>query len=71
MIKTIETRLLCPICKTYTTIQRKQSKQRKEGHYKKLYCYVCKSTHNFIELNKDYTSEEIELLIEKMKGEKK
>lgn len=65
--KNIETRLLCPVCRTYTTIRRNAARRKKEGHYKKLYCYVCKDTHNFIELNDNYTDEEIEDLIEKWK----
>jgi len=69
VIKTIPVRLLCPICKTYTTIQRKKSRLKSEGHYKKLYCYVCKETHNFIELNNTYTDEEIEIIIKHLLGE--
>lgn len=64
--KNIATRLLCPICRTYTTIQRNAARKKKEGHYKKLYCYVCKETHNFIELNNNYTDEEIERLIDEL-----
>ena len=38
-----------------------------------FYCYVCKSTHNHIELklNKYYTEEEKEKLIEQMKTDNK
>lgn len=70
IIKTKESKLLCPICRTYVTIQRNQARQKREGHYKKLYCYVCKETHNFIELNRSYTNNEIELLIKHMSFEK-
>lgn len=55
--KTKESKLLCPICKTYTTIQRKKARQN---------CYVCKETHNFLELNSEYSKEEIEMLINEM-----
>lgn len=70
---TIKTQLLCPRCRTITPIFRKEAKQRKEGHYKNFYCYVCKSTHNHIELklNKYYTEEEKEKLIEQMKTDNK
>ena len=62
----VKTRLLCPVCKNYTTIIRKKCKQKKDGHHKKLYCYICKETHNFIELNRYYTNKDIEELL---KGE--
>lgn len=68
MIKTVETKLLCPRCRTITTIFRKKSKQKPKGHYKKLYCYVCKTTLNHIEIkNSLYTDKEIEKLIQEMK----
>ena len=64
----IQALLLCPRCGTVATICRKAAKQKKEGHYKNLYCYKCKSTHNHIEI-KDliYSQEEIDSLIEQMK----
>lgn len=34
-VKIKETKLLCPICKTFTTIQRKKQRQRKERTPKK------------------------------------
>lgn len=71
--RTIETRLLCPRCRNYTTIFRKLSKRKSEGHYKKLYCYICKATLNQIELktNYIYSDEEIEALIQKIKLDKR
>ena len=71
MTRTVETKLLCPRCRNCTTIFRKASKQKEEGHYKNLYCYICKANLNHIELklNKIYTEAEIEALIEKMKSE--
>ena len=71
---TEKTRLLCPRCKTVTFIYRLSSRRKKEGHYKNIYCYKCKSTHNHIELRHDictYTKEEIDDLIEKMKSDNK
>ena len=67
----IETKLLCPRCRNYTTIYRNKARQKEEGHYKRLYCYNCKSIHNHIELktNYNYTNEEIEALIEQIKKE--
>jgi hypothetical protein len=69
--KIIQSKLLCPRCRNYTTIYRNAAKRKHEGHYKKIYCYTCKSTHNHIELktNYNYTEEEIEILIEQMKKE--
>lgn len=69
MIRVQQTRLLCPKCRTYTTIFRKKNKLKKDGHYKYLYCYICKETHNFIELNKCYSEEKIDEMIKEMKGE--
>ena len=68
-----ETKMLCPRCGTIQTILRKTAKQKKYGHYKKLYCFKCKDTHNHIELkdHEIYNQEEINHLIDKMKKEGK
>jgi competence CoiA-like predicted nuclease len=67
-----ETRMFCPKCGNIQIIFRKTSKQRKFGHYKNLYCYKCKETHNHIELkDQDVSKEEIERMIEQMKKENK
>lgn len=68
----VPTKLYCPRCGTIHSIYRKAAKQKKEGHYKKFYCYKCKDTHNHIEL-KDYSYTEDELLemVEQMKKEGK
>ena len=70
---TTQTELYCPRCGTIHIIFRKTAKQKKEGHYKKFYCYKCKSTHNHIELKEDYvySEEELNMIIEQMKFENK
>ena len=70
---TTETRLYCPRSGQIHIIFRKTAKQKKEGHYKKFYCYKCQHTHNHIELreNKNYSQEEINDLINRMKEEDK
>ena len=68
----VPTRLYCPKCGTIHSIYRKESKQKKVGHYKNFYCFKCKETHNHIELkDNDYTLEELEEMVEKMKQEGK
>lgn len=69
---TIETRLYCPICGTIHSIFRKTAKQKKAGHYKKFYCYKCKTVHNHIELKEyQYSQEELDELTKQMKEEGK
>jgi len=44
------TDLICSTCGYIQTIQRKQSKRKKELHIKDLYCPFCKKDTKFIEL---------------------
>ena len=44
------TDLICSTCGYIQTIQRKQSKRKKELHIKDLYCPACKKDTKFIEL---------------------
>ncbi len=53
MIKTTQTKLVCPECGSVFPIMRRTCVQRKRFHRKNLYCYVCKKVTNHIEL-KDY-----------------
>lgn len=67
-----ETKMFCPICGNVQTIFRRTSKQRKFGHYKKLYCFKCKEVHNHIEIkDREISQEELNKLILKMKEENK
>lgn len=50
MTKYCQTALQCPQCFTITYIQRKQGNQKKAGHLKKLYCYVCNDFVNQVEI---------------------
>ena len=70
---TTQTELYCPRCGTIHIIFRKTAKQKKEGHYKKFYCYKCQHTNNHIELKDDYNYSEEQLsdLIQQMKEEGK
>lgn len=55
----IKTRLICPICGNIQTIVRRNSKQKKFGHLKYLWCYKCQQRINHFEL-KDERIEDIE-----------
>lgn len=73
MASFIETKLLCPRCGEVHIIYRKTAKQKKVGHYKKFYCYKCKSEHNHIELNPnyEYDADTLVAMIEEMKQKNK
>ena len=55
--KTVQTILICPICENKVTIFRRVAKQKKFGHRKWLYCYICKKQTNHFEI-KDCEMEE-------------
>ena len=50
MNKGAPTTLLCPECGSTFPIRRKQGKQKKKFHHKKLYCIKCKKETNQIEI---------------------
>ena len=43
--------LICSICGNRMVIPRRQSRQRKEGHIKTLYCGICAMVTDFVENN--------------------
>lgn len=47
--KTVMATLECDKCGSKMSIQRKASKQKKQGHVKHMYCPGCKETTAFIE----------------------
>lgn len=51
--KATPTDLLCDVCGNKTTIFRKKSKQKKQGHTKHMWCYKCKETTAHTEIGFD------------------
>jgi peptide subunit release factor 1 (eRF1) len=43
--------LYCPQCNFRMTIARRESKKKKDGHLKWLWCPMCKQEINFVEMN--------------------
>lgn len=58
-MKFVSTDLVCPECGNVTTIQRKMSKEKQEGHIKDLYCYKCQK------LTKQYEVKDVSIFLEK------
>jgi len=54
----VQVRLQCPKCGEIITIWRRTGKQKKVGHIKDLYCYVCKEVTKQVEIY-DYDYEEM------------
>ena len=46
----VPSKLICPDCGAIFVIQRRMGEQRKLGHTKHLYCFKCKETRGFLEI---------------------
>lgn len=46
----VPSKLICPDCGAIFVIQRRMGEQRKLGHTKHLYCFICKETRGFLEI---------------------
>ena len=57
----IEKHLKCAVCDTLTAIQRKNSRNRPEGHIKHMWCHRCKARRPHIELDEFKVNFEDEL----------
>lgn len=72
-MKHIETAIQCPQCGTITYIHRRMAKQKKVGHLKKLYCYVCQEEVNQVEVKEPtqfYIDETVNLTPTNKKGDR-
>lgn len=49
--KRVYSNLNCTVCGASMIIPRRQSRRRKEGHIKTMYCYKCDKVTDFVENN--------------------